>query len=378
MFADGVLPFRRVRLGTCIVLELVVAAGAVGGVWFGVGTAVRLSGEYLAGGEAVAATSTVSAPTLREPVRLPRAHLEIARPVVIVDNVFGTADAELLAPIGLTPPIKLKVNHGGTSLSLRLEFENGTRAAFKPEQVHPQSDPRREIAAYRIDRLLQIGRVPPAKPVTIPVEELIAAAEPSHRRFIGERLRDEAIIRGGVLHGELSWWVPEIKLAKLGAYRIDEKAGKLVWTSYLQVGAAIPPEVRPLVEQISALVLFDVVIDNPDRWTGSNTMMSPDGQTLFFMDNTMSFGNLAFGHQSNLLAMRRIQVFPKALVARLRALTLEQIETALTVPEADAHRLAPLIHPQEMRAILVRRDNLLRYIDQLIDQYGEDAVLALP
>lgn len=368
------------RLGTCIALELVVAVGAVGGVWFGVGAVARLSGEYLAGGEAVAATSTPAPPALheREPVRLPRAHLEIARPVVIVNNVFGTPDAELLAPLGASTPIKLKVNHGGTSLSLRLEFENGTRAAFKPEQVHPQSDPRREIAAYRIDRLLEIGRVPPAKPVTIPLADLIAAAEPSHRRFIGERLRDEAIIRGGVIHGELSWWVPDIKLAKLGPHKIDEKAGKQVWTSYLQIGATIPAEVRPLVEQISALVLYDVVIDNPDRWTGSNTVMSPDGQTLFFMDNTMSFSNLAFGHQSNLLAMRRIQVFPKALVARLRTLTLEQIEAALTVPEAEEHRLAPLLHPQEMRAILVRRDNLLRYIDQLIEQHGEDAVLALP
>ncbi|MBA3453495.1 MAG: hypothetical protein H0T42_10420, partial [Deltaproteobacteria bacterium] len=191
-------------------------------------------------------------------------------------------------------------------------------------------------------------------------------------------LRDEAIVRGGVLHGELSWWIPEIKLAKVGGLPIDEKAGKVVWTSYLQIGATIPAEVRPLVEQISAIVLFDVLIDNPDRWSGNNTVMSPDGKTLFFMDNTMSFGKLAFGHQSNLLAMRRIQVFPKALVARLRTLTLEQIEAALTVSEAEAHRLAPLLHPQEMRAILVRRDNLLRYIDLLIEQHGEDAVLAIP
>ena len=141
------------RLGTCIALELLVAAGAVGGVWFGVGKVARLSGDYFAGGEAAAATATTSAPLpVREPVRIPVARLEIARPVVLPNNVFGTPDAELLAPIGITPPVKLKVNHGGTSLSLRLEFADGSRAAFKPEQIHPQSDPRREIAAYRIDR----------------------------------------------------------------------------------------------------------------------------------------------------------------------------------------------------------------------------------
>jgi len=370
-----------VRLGTCIALELVVAAGAVGGVWFGVGKVARMSGDYFAGGEAIAATATpASSPSLAiyEPVRLPRAILSPTPKAVVVDNVFGTPDAELLAPLGITSPIKLKTNHGGTSLSLRLDFENGARAAFKPEQVHPQSDPRREIAAHRIDRLLGIGRVPPAKPVTFTVDELLAAAEPSHRTFIAGRLRDEAIIRGGVIHGELSWWVPEIKLAKLGPHRIDEKAGKLVWTSYLQLGATIPDDVRPLVEQIAAIVMFDVLIDNPDRWTGSNTVMSANGQTLFFMDNTMSFSNLAFGHQSNLLALRRIQVFPRGLVDRMRALTPEQISEALVVPEAAEHRLSPLLNPSEIRAILVRRDNMLRYIDQLIEQHGEAAVLALP
>ncbi len=369
------------RLGTCIALELVVAAGAVGGVWFGVGKVARMSGDYFAGGEAIAATATPTpGPTLavHEPIRLPHAVLAPARPVVVVDNVFGTRDAELLAPLGATEPTRLKTNHGGTSLSLRLDFANGTRAAFKPEQVHPQSDPRREIAAYRIDRLLGIGRVPPAKPTTFTVDALLAAAEPSHRTFIAGRLRDEAITRGGVVHGELSWWVPELKLAKLGGQPIDDKAGKLAWTQYLQIGATIPDNERPLVEQISALVMFDVLIDNPDRWTGSNTRMSPDGKTLFFMDNTMSFSNLAFGHQSNLLAMRRIQVFPRGLVERMRALTPEQVSDALAVPEAAEHRLSPLLNPSEIRAILVRRDNMLRYIDQLIEQHGEAAVLALP
>ena len=46
--------------------------------------------------------------------------------------------------------------------------------------------------------------------------------------------------------------------------------------------------------------------------------------------------------------------------------------------EADEHRLSPLLHSQEIRAILVRRDNMMRYIDQLIEQHGEAAVLALP
>jgi hypothetical protein len=368
-----------VRLGTCIALELVVAAGAVAGVWVGVGQASRLAGHYLTSSEAVAATASPSPARITEaPVRLPRASLEISRPILVPNNVFGAHDDVLLEPLGAAPLSKLKLNHGGTSLSLRVEFANGSRASFKPEQIHPQSDPRREIAAYRIDRVLGIGRVPPAKAITFTLEEMIAAADPSHRTYIGDRLRDEGLVRKGVIHGELSWWVPEIRLAKLGPHRIDEKSGKALWTSYLQIGASIPDDVRPMVEQIAALVIYDVLIDNPDRWTGANTVMSPDGQVLFFMDNSMSFSIFGFGHESNLLALRRCQVFPRKLVGKLRELNIEMLTDAIAVPGLADHRLAPLLDGEEIRAILTRRDNMLRYIDQLIEEHGEDTVLALP
>ncbi|MBL9014268.1 MAG: hypothetical protein JNL83_08830 [Myxococcales bacterium] len=361
------------RLGTCIALELVVAAGAIGGLYLGVGRATELAGGYLAGGEAEAATIEAGA-ARRVPERLPGAYLHVApRPI---ENVFGAPDGELLAPLGAAPVVRVKANHGGTSLSLRLDFANGSRAAFKPEQIHPQSDPRREIAAYRIDRLLGIGHVPPAKPAAIPLAELLAAVEPAYRTYIATRIADEGIVRGGVLRGELSWWVPEIKLAAFGRHRIDEREGREMWTQWLQARATIPDAVRPMVEQIAAVILFDVLIDNPDRWTGSNTEMSPDGKTLFFMDNTMSFSIFSMGHETNLGALRRIEVFPRRLVARLRALTEEQIIDALRV--TDDHGLAPLLSPAEIRAIIARRDNLLKVIDELIAEYGEDTVLALP
>lgn len=361
------------RLGTCIALELAVAAGAIGGLYLGIGKASELAGGYLAGGEAEAATIDV-ATMPRVPERLPGAYLHVApRPI---ENIFGAPDGELLAPLGAAKVVRVKANHGGTSLSLRLDFENGARAAFKPEQIHPQSDPRREIAAYRIDRLLGIGHVPPAKAAAIPLTELLDAVEPAYRGYITARVADEAIARGGVLRGELSWWVPEIRLAAFGRHRIDEREGRDMWTTWLQAHARIPDDVRPMVEQVSAVILFDVLIDNPDRWTGSNTEMSPDGKTLFFMDNTMSFSIFSMGHESNLGALRRIEVFPRRLVARLRSLTEDQIIEALRV--TDDHGLAPLLSPTEIHAIIARRDNILRYIDDLIADLGEDAVLALP
>ncbi len=362
------------RLGTCIALELAVAAGAFGGLWFGVGQATQLAGTYLGGGEAIAASAVSSGLELRTPERLPRSYLAVAqRPI---DNVYGAPDGELLAPLGASKVTRVKLNHGGTSLSLRVDFASGARAAFKPEQTHPQSDPRREIAAFRLDRLLGIGHVPPAKAASISVQELLDAAEPGYRSYIASRLDDEGIAHAEMLRGELSWWVPEIRLAKLGPYRIDEKEGRALWTAYLQAGAPIPDESRAMTEQIAAQILFDVLIDNPDRWTGSNTEMSPDGKTLFFMDNTLSFSSFTLGHEQNLGALRRIQVFPRRLVARIRALTEDEIIQAIKI--TDDHGLAPLLNAAEIHAIIVRRDHLLRYIDDLIEELGEHVVLALP
>ncbi|MDX2090263.1 MAG: hypothetical protein SFX73_20555 [Kofleriaceae bacterium] len=359
------------RLGTCVALELCVAVGATGAVYVGVGRATELAGRYLEARPAAAATVGTT-----RPMQLPHAHLDVRTEVPRVDSVFGATDAELLAPLGDAKVTALKLNRGGTSLSLRLDFANGARAAFKPEQTHPQSDPRREIAAYRIDRLLGLGRVPPAKATSIAVADLLEATQPSHRTFVAERLAEEAIARGGMLRGELSWWVPDIKLATLGKHRIDEDEGRLLWRNYLKQGATIPEDERAMVAQISAIILYDVLIDNPDRWTGSNTVMSPDGAILYFMDNTMSFSRFAFGHERNVLNLRRMERFPRGLVDKLRALTLEQVEKALVVE--DDHGLGPLLQPDEVAAILARRDNLLKHVDKMVEEYGEAAVYAFP
>ena len=149
-----------------------------------------------------------------------------------------------------------------------------------------------------------------------------------------------------------------------------------LWSQDLQANAKIPDDARVLLAQLSTCILFDILIDNADRWSGNNTQMSPDGKTLFFMDNTLAFSPYTLGHNPNLGALYRIQVFPRALVGKLRALTLEQVTAAITT--GDDGQLAPLLNANELRAIIARRDHVLEYIDKLIAQYGEDAVLALP
>lgn len=356
------------RLGTCIALELAIAASAVSGVWL-VASHARLPSGYLQS-EAIAATTTAPRPTLAP---LERGDLAVAPPAP--HNVFGAPDGDLLAPLAATPIQRVKLNHGGSSLSFRIEFRSGARAAFKPLQVHPQTEPRREIAAFRVDRLLGIGRVPPAKSAVFAVEDVIAGFDPSARAYAASRIEDEAIVKDGKLYGELSWWIPEIKRARIDGKPIDEPDGQAAWTAYLQAGAARPADRVEMLAQLATVILFDVLIDNSDRWSGNNTQGSPDQRVLYFMDNTLAFSHYTLGHAVNLSKLYRIQVFPRSFVGRLRALTAEAIAAAIG---GEDELLGALLTETEIRATMSRRDHLLEYVDRQIAAFGEDKVLALP
>lgn len=357
------------RLGTCIALELAALAGAVGGVWFVASRGADLASSYISHHEAAAATAID--PPAAAVIPLERSQLVARR---APDTVFGAPDSELLTPLAATPVTRVKLNRGGSSLSLRLDFASGGRAAFKPMQIHPQSDPRREIAAYRIDRLLGLGHVPPAKSATFAIDDVLAAADPANRSVTASRIEQEAIPRDGRLCGELSWWIPEIKRVRIGGRYVDEPDGEALWSEYLQAGAAIPAELRPMLGQLASVIVFDVVIDNSDRWSGNNTQGSPDDRILYFMDNTLAFSQYTIGHTANLARLYRIQVFPRGLIGRLRRLSAEAVAAALGHDDV----LGPLLSEGEIRAVMSRRDHLVEYVDRLIADLGEDAVLALP
>jgi len=73
--------------------------------------------------------------------------------------------------------------------------------------------------------------------------------------------------------------------------------------------------------------------------------------------------------------LNRMEVFPRELVARMRALTYEMVAKAVDVGDDP---IGPLLAPDEIRALLARRDHLIRHIDELCAELGEKAVLALP
>ncbi len=325
------------------------------------------------GQEAQAATA-ISPPAAdrieRTPVSPPTELNLVAEPTSMF---LGVADDVLLDPLRDSPIKKVKFNRGGSSISLRIDFENGARAAFKPQQTNSQSAPRREVVAYRINRLLGLSSVPPAIGRVFDVDDLLGKLHPESQ-YHRPRLLDEMIQRAGLVTGELSWWIPEIERGRVHGYEIDSMEGIVSWKRYLTVAAKVPKRDTALVSQISDMVLFDYIINNPDRWSGGNARVSEDQRVLYFMDNTMSFGDDMDGHSKARVYFQRCQKFSRSLVERLRALSESEILEVIAEVEPFDHLLLDV----EIVALLSRRDYAIAYIDRLIKRYGEAAILAFP
>ncbi|MBL4636613.1 MAG: hypothetical protein JKY56_22365 [Kofleriaceae bacterium] len=286
----------------------------------------------------------------------------------------GVPDEELLAPLRDSPIASVRFNKGGSSISLRIDFENGARAAFKPRQTNWQSVPRREVIAFRINRLLGLSAVPPATGRKFEMRTLLAAIDTSSTGF-RPRLKAEIVQKGGWVTGEISWWIPVIRRAKIDGFDIDSMEGIVSWKRYLRVNGRMPKGTEKLLAQISNMVLFDYVINNPDRWSGGNARVSDDRSILYFMDNTMSFGKSRLGHRKVRIYLQRSQVFSRQLVEKLRSLEEERVREVLAV---DVEPFQDFLSDEEITALLARRDAALVYIDGLIAKYGEERVLAFP
>ncbi len=296
-------------------------------------------------------------------------------PVSATITLFdGVADERLLAPLRDSAIKRIKFNHGGSSISLRIEFENGARAAFKPTQTNWQTVPRKEVAAYRINRLLGLSSVPPAIGRMFRREDILAAVDPAYAYTL-PRLRAEMIQHDGWVAGELSWWIPKIGHATIGGFHIDTVDGVVTWKRYLTVNRPIPYKERLIVAQISDMVLFDFVINNLDRWSGGNARTSPDLRTLYFMDNTLSFGSHARGHEKTRLYLSRVQKFSRSFVDAVRNMDAEEVRTVLA---QDMGPFDELLSERDIKAMMSRRDYAIAYIDDLIATHGEENVLVFP
>ena len=281
---------------------------------------------------------------------------------------LGMADDLLLERLCKQPVARLKLNRGGSSLSFRVDFADGSRAAWKPAQTNAQTVPRKEVAAYRLNRLLGLDAVPPAAPRSIAKDDLFGSLHPETLPFV-PRIRAETIIGpSGQVAGEASYWIPVIKDSDL-----DTPEGHQLMATWLTQGEPIPYERRELAAQVAILTVFDFLIANPDRYSGGNMKTSEDGKKLFFMDNTMSFFLEPQGTEKNRVNLLRQQRFSRHVHEALAQVDVPTLQRLLR--EADG---TEILTDAEIRAVVQRREYVQRYVADLSKQFGEAKVLWFP
>lgn len=360
------------RLPGSLLIELTVAgvllaAAGAGGAW-----AVREVRAFQAFRAGVAEHERNAARSSRAASLHQRQELSgDSGPEVALESAgtfLGMSDELLLDRLRKQPVARLKLNHGGSSLSFRVDFADGSRAAWKPVQTNAQTVPRKEVAAYRLNRLLGLDAVPPAAPRSISKEDLFGKLHPDTLPAL-PRIRAETIIGpNGQVAGVASYWIPVIKDSDL-----DTPEGHQQITAWLTQGEAIPFERRAFMAQVAVLIVFDFLIANPDRYSGGNMKTSEDGSRLFFMDNTMSFFLEPQGADKNRALLLRQQKFSRRLQQALALVDVPTLARLLHDPDGTE-----ILTDAELRAVVQRREFVERYVADLVKQYGTQRVFAFP
>lgn len=182
-----------------------------------------------------------------------------------------------------------------------------------------------EIAAYEMDKLLDLNMIPPT------VE----------RKFKGKK-------------GSLQLWI-ESELSDLERMERNIK---------------VPPSRLDNWSKKKYLMrAFDCLIANEDR-TQQNIRYAKDWR-MILIDHSRSFRSskkftkqLMFG-KNGIQSQKLFRQLPRSFVGKIKALNLENIKKAV----------GSYLKEKEIKAILIRKELLLKEIEEMIKEKGEDKVL---
>ncbi|HJK94222.1 MAG TPA: hypothetical protein RMH85_03135 [Polyangiaceae bacterium LLY-WYZ-15_(1-7)] len=282
--------------------------------------------------------------------------------------------AEILDAIGRTPSRQFKPV-GTTSVVFRMRLRSEHTAAFKPRSRQHRAGHLKEVAAYRLARMLALENVPPATVRRVPLGRI---RDRMHRRYddeeTWEEIRDWVLVEGsGQLPGAAIYWIPA--MANL---RLERPEAMREWRPWLTLGEPIPEAKRALARDLSRMLAFDYLIANWDRLSGGNMSGLEDGSRLLVRDHNVAFAAPLPEevHARVLGRLRFAQRFSRAFIERVRRLDREALERALRGTEGEEEVGEPLLGPAQIAGVLERRRVLLSYVGALIDEHGEEAVLA--
>ena len=291
---------------------------------------------------------------------------------------------------------------GGSTVSLKYQdsADESAKAAIKPDQDLRQTMYRSEIAYYRLCQILGCSfDTPVTRPVRWTKSDFNTLYNAStSKKNAGYRSKFEHLIwadEGGnkVLYAAYKEWIPTFigfPIEVTAAWTIYQRPGTTNYpdlkTFYKNVLAGGRPNAmhdlnklveysgnlttRDILQQLSDLTLIDYLTNNWDRYSGAqdnygaNCHFQPGG--IIAIDNGAA---LPAWHAPRVVKrLNMVQTFSRDLVYNLRVLDPDKLLQHL-IPNPTKEELKSYQRFKE------RRDEALKYINGLINKYGEDKVL---
>jgi len=310
-----------------------------------------------------------------------------------VSAFLGEPDAPLLAALANEAIRKVERGRGGRSLGFKITLADGHRAYFKAEQTFSAANWFGEVAAYHLDRMLGLGRVPCVVSREFAWDQLVEAAGKDARK-------SEVIINDGKVRGAFVSWVT----GELGPLK-----QALGWERWIRVrywpSTAVSPFQRPAVwkrqldlarkqgdswrtkedrlkrrnlrpepdteerpGELSDLIVFDYLTRNLDRWGGDNANVLVRGKhgPLVFLDNGAGFE--PGDPRPSLMEARlhALQRFRRRTIEAVRAFDSARYEQRL-----KSEAVQPVLSSGQLAGLGERRKGLLAWIAEMESVHGQ-------
>lgn len=310
----------------------------------------------------------ITASTLRVP-REPEPMLE--RPKGLSQALWaGATEAQLLEGLARAKALKFRAV-GSTSTVFKMLLRAPYAGAFKAQTKARRRGPAAEIASYRAAKCLGLDQVPPAVSRTFSVAELKAGFVRNKRADFStvlSRISVQGASGEGQVRGAAIFWIPDLR--SLG---VDKPSSIRRFRRLLSQPG--PPSQDPLAADVSTMALFDYLIGNYDRYSGSNAKGNTEGTRLYFRDHDVAFpAQLPERLRQRMWEqVASVEMFSKTFVGALRKFDSNCLFSELAQDPAFA--TGEPIEQSAYESVFARQRQVLEHVDQLIGRYGSEAVL---